>query len=339
MKKPFKYKRFAVFFGAILVLIPVVLFVAWLNLPLPPDRNLRVAQNKIPIEIFPDDDGLSTYPEYIPYDENSLLITAPFYRHGNAPDDYIVYIVDTSGEILRSFKPPFEVNDAFAFEDGNIALLHYTDDIGYITEYTADFVFLSEKICPLPYSYSADNVEYSNGLFYCAASGGTVVFDRNFENPIIFSKEIVSARYLFMDMDKKFYINTAIDENPYDDDFKKQYYISTFDGEPTGFNLSAGNSTVEALGAGDSEYPLYGVSRSNHFLDTLFSHNGGALYICGLSPDGNTETLLLNKLGEYDDFFNAVPLGGKRYIVRGEDRRNFSGSLLYLCEFTAVYED
>jgi hypothetical protein len=345
MKKQIKYKKFIIIFGAVLASILLCFIAARVIFPLPPERKLTITENKTLIATFTED-SLNSMVDITTYDDNNLLITAEFFgfdeehnRYDEEHDHYIVYVVNTSGEIIRSFEPPFPVDDSIAFEDGNIAFLHYDGDTALLTEYTGDFEFVSEKICPVPDDYLTWDIEYSDSLLYSATEQGVAVFDRNLTDFEILADEEIYSRYLDRAYDKTLYLTSWYKEYTNDGVSKRSRYITTPYGEPTGFNLERPGRTVVNVMPGDSEYPFYGEVYSYSYFEAIFAEAEGSFYICGLTPDGKIHTLLLNDFGAYRLFYTGVPLGEKRYKANGEFREDGNGSDLFLYEYTAVYED
>jgi hypothetical protein len=351
MKKQFRYKKFLIIFGAVLVFFAAVYFAVRAIFPLPPERKMTIEENKIHIDTieYIDDNLYGILPEFAPYDEESLIIAAPFnYDEDSEIKPYTrIYHVLKNGEILGTFDVDFAVTRIYAFEDGNIGLVNYVqNDEGirnFLSEYTGEFEFVRKAEFPSSVQGSPLRLEYSNGLFYQGGIGVTV-FDRDFniketfevdneeKDELTFVTDYNGNPYLFL---RK--VGTGLSIYP------MTYYIRPLSGDEfvqIDVPEKAFYSITGGPYPGDSEYPFFGWLRNEYgqwseLFDTYFLGE----YLVGQSTDGNTVTVAAPINFQ---FLQGVNLGGKRYFADAE-REHIELTRykieLYLYEYEHFYED
>jgi hypothetical protein len=350
MKKPIKYKRFLIIFGAILVLIPVVWFSVRAVFPLPPERKMTVIEKETLLLTVSEEEEPYVHSDITPYDEESLLVSVKLgYSDGDDKSDRsIIYIISRGGEILRQFDLPYTMQSVFVFEDGIIGMFRNKDGNNYLEEYSPAGELLSSKINTPKIVPLSGWLFYEDGLFYGTRTGSgeeAVVFTRDFEiiETYTATKENPFFSLFCQGYDGTPYRYEIIVEEPIDDLENISYYIGEKDGELSRIPVSKKASFASpAPRPGDSEYPLYGDLINYGFINQLFWDDIFGRYICGLRPDGSIDTILSLEGGDYFNFYEGVPLGENRYYAKpvnssaaGQKRV----SEVYFYEYTAVYED
>jgi hypothetical protein len=354
MKKPFRYKKFLIIFGGFIAFL-LLLYALWICLkaafPLPPEREMTIAENKIHIDTieYIDDNLYGFLPEFAPYDEESLVIAVPFdYDEDSELKPFTrIYRVLKSGEILGTFDVDFAVTRIYAFEDGNIGLVNYIQNDErirlFLYEYSPEFELIREAEFPSSILGSPLRLEYSNGLFYQGGLGVTV-FDRDFNIKETFEVENEEKDGLTFVTDYNgnpylFLRKTGPEQSIY----PLTYYIRPLSGDefvPIEVDDKSYYSLTGGPYPGDSEYPFFGaLTHERGVWSEFFNTNLRGEYILGQSMDGNTVkvTAPINYR-----FLRSEILGDKRYFAYAESE-NIGNMLyeakLYLYEYEHYYED
>jgi hypothetical protein len=352
MKKQFKYKKFLIIFGAVIVFFAAVFFAVRAIFPLPPEREMTVTENRIHIDTI-EYLGAQTYTYFTPYDDESLIIAAKIeYDEDREIESFTrLYRVLKTGEITHTVIIDYLADGIYAFEDGNFGISYHTgeyDDREYfLREYNSDFVFVSEKKFP-ERLVVINYLTYSHGSFYGISEAGVFAFDRDMN---------ITAEYNELDPDTQaLRYCTDADNNQYfyltqinsDDSYYYTYYIRPINGGedvkidvPKDAVFAVMNGHVPR--PGDSEYPFYATLFNDYSAwSELFDDYLGGRYICGLNADGSVVTLMPYEGDLAHDFYGSVPIGEKRYFIDSVSTQleyDISGYELYLCEYTVTYEE
>lgn len=303
---------------------------------------MTVTENKIALVHFDDMSGFSVDPAFFPYDADSLIVTvsAPLWDEDDNTDRSFVYIASVDGEIEKSLELPFGIYSAYALDDGNIGIFHKRDEQLIYSEYSPELEFLYEKTVPFLLAAYSPYLHYSDGLFYGSSVESLIIFNRDFEilETIPNETENLFLKFFFRDTNGAMYLYKVLDTDP-SDDYKLEYYISPLGGVYTQIMVSPDSELgFMTPRQGDSEYPFYAKLRYFGFWNQLFDKNVGGNYLCGLRADGTYETILEDEYPDYA-FDNGIPINGKRYAVISEKNSSDGSTDIYLCEYTAVYED
>jgi hypothetical protein len=355
MKKPIKYKRFLIIFGATIVLLGL-LYAAWIGaktiFPLPPENGITISQREIfcfskPLDIYGHGSSF-----FAPLGENRFVITdstIPGYYEDPRYSD--ICIVNLNGETEKQTRIDFDITGVYGFENGNFGVIisdldPFLENKEYfLREYNTDFEIISEN--PLPTEMLGE-INYANGTFYSQSAEAIYSADREMRNLITYdiprsSEEEKFSRYLMFSYDNSPYLFTVTRAGDTTSPESDQYYIETLDGEraeviPDENSFLLFYSTFP----GDARYDFFTMLYNNATIDDpIFGEITDANYIVGINKDGTLHKLYIEDYYDLPSelFFRyAVPVGDKRYylyVQNGPDELQY----IYLIEYSTVYED
>jgi hypothetical protein len=355
MKKKFRYKKFLIIFGAVIVFFAAVFFAVRAIFPLPPEREMVVTENRIlidTIEYLGIYYGPSTY--FTPYDDESLMLAVAFdYDEDSEFDAYTrLYRVYKTGKYM-STRIDYVADGIYAFEDGNFGVSYHTgedydDRVYFLRVYNSDFEFVSEKTFPEKLG-TINRMVYSQGSFYGLSGRGFIVFDRDMNITAEFDESVPDRQALWYctdaDNNQYYYLTQT---NPDEEYFSTYYYIRPMNSD-SDVKIDVPEESLFAVYGeftprpGDSEYPFYATYVSDYgYWSILFDDDLGGRYICGLNTDGSITTLMPYDGDLAYNFYGSEPMGDKRYFIDGVSTKleyDISGYELYLCEYTVTYEE
>jgi hypothetical protein len=364
MKKQFRYKKFLIIFGAVIVFFAAVFFAVRAIFPLAPNSGFSIEKKEIFIETIPQQSLSSTDSFVTKLPDGNFVCcysTSPW-ETWNEEDvgEIRLYIINEAGDILQKLTMPVnncEVVNLLTLDNGNIGII-CSEEISdekenyYLFEYSTSLSEISKKAFP-------ENVEgvqpsflhYTDGLFYSGWAHDIYVLDGDlniikeypqFEAVNEYEDGIASFSH---SSDGTVFLTEQLFYDK-DDIFKPLSYhitdIKTNERTKLNFPDNTLLSVVTTLLPGDQKFDFYGnMSTGDAPLNSFFNWNINGVYYIGINRDGSYEKLCLSNSNSENFYYftQSVEIDNKRYYAYFDPKDEEKTVDLYLYEYTAVYEE